>query len=180
MADEPAKKTPDTDATEPELIPVPAPPMGREFWAVMALIGVLVLLIIYAQVQGITKPIPVNLTKTNWTLTYYVNESGTMIPLADGTNVTLQFGDKNSSVLAGYSGCNWYRYNYTSSSTTLVLDLKSKSLTKMHCTRPGIMQIESEYLHNLESTKTIKFRSDRLYLYDQDQNLLLVFRQISG
>ena len=63
MDDEPAKITPRSDApVTPDPVPNPAAPMGRGFWAVMALIGVLILLIIYAQVQGVTRTIPVNLT----------------------------------------------------------------------------------------------------------------------
>lgn len=178
MADEPAEKKPVPGMPEPDLVPVPAPPMGRGFWAVMALIGILVLLIIYAQVQGVTKPVPVDLAGTNWTLRDYANDTNTLVPLADGTEVTIQFGLENGTVLTGHSGCNWYRYNYSIKSATFVLDKESGTLTKMHCTSAGVMQSESQYLHNLESSVTIKFRSDLLYFYDNDKNLILVFRQI--
>ena len=120
MDDDPAETTPGTDApVDPDLVPLQAAPMGRGFWAVMALIGLLILLIIYAQVQGITKPVSVNLTGTNWTLTYYVNENGAMVPMTNGTDVTIRFGLENGTILGGHSGCNWYSYNYTSTSSTL-------------------------------------------------------------
>ena len=75
--------------------------MGLGFWAMMALIGVLVLLIVYAQVQGVTLSCPVNLTGTNWTLTYYTNEKGTMVPVTNGTDVTIRFGLENGTILSG-------------------------------------------------------------------------------
>lgn len=180
MDEQPAEKIPEDDAPDPGLVPLPAAPMGRGFWAVMALIGVLVLLIIYAQVQGVTRSVPVNLTGTNWTMTHYVNDSGTMVPLTNGTDITLWFGKEPGTILGGHSGCNWYTYNYTISTSTFVLERGSGTMTKMHCTDPGVIQVESTYIHNLESSSTIKFRSDHLYLYDPGQKLLLIFSQAPG
>ena len=94
-----------------ESVPVPAAPMGRGFWAAMILIGVLILLIIYAQVQGVTRSIPVNLTGTSWTLTYYESSGETMVPVMNGTKVNISFGLDNGTSLGGYSGCNWYRFS---------------------------------------------------------------------
>ena len=42
-------------------------------------------------------PCPVNLTGTNWTLTYYTNEKGTMVPVTNGTDVTIRFGLENGT-----------------------------------------------------------------------------------
>jgi len=39
------------------------------------------------------------------------------------------------------------------------------------------MQVESTYLHNLENSTSIKFRSDHLYLYDSRDKPLLIFEQ---
>ncbi|MFA6363475.1 META domain-containing protein [Methanoregula sp.] len=178
MDDEPAEITPGSDVpVNPDPVPLPAAPMGRGFWAVMALIGVLILLIIYAQVQGVTKPVSVNLTGTNWTLTYYVNDNGTMVPVTNGTDVTIRFGRENGTIIGGHSGCNWYSYSYTSTSSTLSLARGSGVTTKMFCTAPGVMQVESTYLHNLENSTTVKFRSDHLYLYDTADKPLLIFEQ---
>jgi heat shock protein HslJ len=176
MDDDPAEITPGTDAPEdPDLVPSQAAPMGRGFWAVMALIGLLILLIIYAQVQGITKPVSVNLTGTNWTLTYYVNENGTMVPVTNGTDVTIRFGLENGTLLGGQSGCNSYRYHYTSTSSSLALVRGSGVTTTMFCTAPGVMQVELTYLKDLEDSDAIKFRSDHLYLYDPTDKPLLIF-----
>jgi heat shock protein HslJ len=151
--------------------------MGPGFWAMMALIGVLVLLIFYAQIQGVTRSVPVNLTGTNWTLSYYTNEKGTMVPVTNGTDVTLRFSPGNNTILGGYSGCNWYSYNYTIISSTLTLTPGSGRTNTMLCPAPGVMQIESSYLHDLKNTSTLMFRSDHLYLYDPTEKPLLIFEQ---
>jgi heat shock protein HslJ len=178
MDDDPAEITPGTDAPEDtDLVPSQAAPMGRGFWAVMALIGLLILLIIYAQVQGITKPVSVNLTGTNWTLTYYVNENGVLVPVTNGTEVTIQFGLENGTSLGGHSGCNRYSYKYTSTSSTLALAHGSGVTTEMFCTASGVMQVESIYLKDLENSTAIRFRSDHLYLYDPTDKTLLIFEQ---
>jgi heat shock protein HslJ len=178
MADEPAEITPGTSTQDtPDPAPLPAAPMGSGFWIMMAIIGVLVLLIVYAQVQGVTRSVPVNLTGTNWTLTYYTNEKGTMVPVTNGMDVTLMFSPKNSTILGGYSGCNAYQYNYTIAGSMLTLAPGSGRTTEMFCPAPGVMQVESSYLHNLENTSTIKFRSDHIYLYDPTEKPLLIFEQ---
>ncbi len=178
MDDEPAEITPRSDApANPDPVPNPAAPMGRGFWAVMALIGVLILLIIYAQVQGVTRTVPVNLTGTSWTLTYYSNDGGTMVPVTNGTVVTIRFGLENGTILDGNSGCNGYSYQYTIRGSMLTLTRGSGVTTEMFCTAPGVMQVESTYLHNLENSTTIKFRSDHLYLYDSADKPLLIFEQ---
>jgi heat shock protein HslJ len=176
MDDEPAEITPGSEVpVNPDPVPIPVAPMGRGFWAVMALIGVLIMLIIYAQVQGITKPVSVNLTGTNWTLTYYTDERGTMVPVTNGTDVTIRFGLENGTILGGHSGCNWYSYNYTIDNSTLTLT--SGVVTHIFCTAPGVMQVESAYMQDLENSSTIKFRSDHLYLYDTADKPLLIFEQ---
>ncbi len=178
MTDEPAEIAPGTSAQDtPDPVPLPAAPMGPGFWVTMAIIGVLVLLIVYAQVQGVTRSVPVNLTGTNWTLTYYTNEKGTMVPVTNGTDVTLRFGPANSTTLGGYSGCNAYRYNYTITGSMLTLAPGFGRTTKLFCPAPGVMQVESSYLHDLENTSTIKFRSDHIYLYDTAEKPLLIFEQ---
>jgi heat shock protein HslJ len=178
MDDEPAEITPGSNVpVNPDPLPIPVAPMGRGFWAVMALIGVLILLIIYAQVQGVTRSVPVNLTDTNWTLTYYVNEGGTMVPVTNGTEVTICFGPGNGTLIEGNSGCNGYRYNYTIMNSRLALTRGSGGTKSVICGTPGVMQVESVYLRNLENSATITFRSDHLYLYDTADKPLLIFEQ---
>ncbi len=154
---------------------MPAASMGRGFWAVMILVGVLILLIIYAQVQGVTRPVPVNLTGTSWLLTYYGNDRGTLVPVINGTEVNIAFGLDNGTSLGGYSGCNRYSYAYTVSNYTLVLT--KRVTTTMTCGAPGLMQLESTYMHDLENTSGIRFRSGHLFFYDTEDRPLLIFEQ---
>ncbi|MFZ1127201.1 META domain-containing protein [Methanoregula sp.] len=158
-----------------ESVPVPAAPMGRGFWAAMILIGVLILLIIYAQVQGVTRSIPVNLTGTSWTLTYYESSGETMVPVMNGTKVNISFGLDNGTSLGGYSGCNWYRSQYTISNFTL--SLTKEVTTGTTCAEPGVMQLESEYMQDLRNTSGIRFRSGHLFFYDTADRPLLIFEQ---
>lgn len=179
--DEPTPATPPPpEAADEETPNLPAPPMGRGFWAVMALIGVLVAMIVYAQIQGVTQPIAVNLTASNWTLTYYTGEDGRMIPVPDKIPVTLVFGLNNGTVLGGRAGCNWYSYNYTLSSSRLALEKGSGVTTAMLCTTPAeTMTVESAYLRSLENSSRVRFKNDHLYLYDPADRPLLIFEQES-
>jgi heat shock protein HslJ len=156
--------------------PEPAAPMGRWFWAVMTLIGVLILLIIYAQVQGVTRPVSVNLTGSCWILTYYSDTDGMMVPAVGGAEVNLSFGPAGTTTLGGYAGCAWYSYSYNRANTT-ALHLANGTASVEFCTNPGVMQAESAYLRDLENTSSVRFRSGQLTLYDASGKSLLIFSQ---
>lgn len=155
--------------------PAPAPPMGWKFWAVMGLIALLVGLIVYYQVEIAARPVPVSLVGTSWTLAYYTVGNGTLVPATAATTATLEFDHTNITGLSGCSGCNWYWYNYTIHAPSISVDPESRTLTMANCPEPGVMQFESAYLGNLENATTVTARNDRLYLYDRDKRLLLVF-----
>jgi heat shock protein HslJ len=170
----------DPESPGDEETPLPAQPMGRGFWAVMALIGVLVAMIVYAQIQGVTQPVAVNLTDSNWTLTYYAGNDGRMVPVPDGIPVNIRFGQNNGTVLGGRSGCNWYSYNYTLNASQLTLEAGSGAITALLCTTPPeSMLVESVYIRDLENTSQVRFRNDHLYLYDTTEQPMLIFEQAS-
>ncbi len=158
-----------------DLAPAPPAPMGWGFWAIMALIGVLILLIIYAQVQGITHPVTVNLTETNWTLTSYVSTGGTMVPATTGPKMNLSFGPSNESTLRGYTGCSWYSYVYSLNKTAF--SLSNETLTPSSFDDPGMIQAESSYMDDLKNTTSVRFRGGRLTFYDVGGKPVLVFEQ---
>ena len=160
----------------PEPVPVPAAPMGRGFWAVMTLIGILILLIIYAQIQGITRPVSVNLTGTSWTLDSYTDAAGRMVPVNNGNEVNLSFDPENTTTLDGYAGCNWYSYTYFRYNTT-TLQLGNRTSTMRFCDDAGVMQAESAYLRDLNNTSVIRFRSGQITLYDATGKPILIFEQ---
>jgi len=160
----------------PEPVPVPAAPMGRGFWAVMTLIGILILLIIYAQVQGITRPVSVNLTGTSWTLDSYADATGRMVPVNTGNVVNLSFDPENTTTLDGYAGCNWYLYTYFRYNTT-TLQIGNGTITLRFCNDSSVMQTESAYLRDLNNTSVVRFRSGQLTLYDATGKPILLFEQ---
>jgi hypothetical protein len=160
----------------PESAPVPAAPMGRRFWAVMALIGVLILLIIYAQVQGVTRPIAVNLTGSSWELTSYADTEGRIIPAPAGAEVNLSFGPAGTTTLTGYAACTWYSYTYHQVNST-ALHLTNGTPPVMFCSDPKNMQAASAYRCDLENTSSVRFRNGQLILYDDQGKSLLIFSQ---
>ena len=155
---------------------IPSPPMGRGFWAVMALISVLILLILYAQVQGITHPVAVNLTGSCWTLISYADTSGTIIPLPAGADANLTFSPAGRSTLGGYAGCNWYSYSYNQHNATS-LQLTDRIATKRLCDSPAVMLAEADYLNDLDNTSKVQFRNGEIRFFDTSDRPLLVFRE---
>jgi len=169
------------DCTSPALpaedtVPVPAPPMGRGFWAVMALIAVLILLILYAQVQGITHPIIVNLSGSRWTLISYAGAEGSMVPVQTGVEANLSFGPAGTENLSGYAGCNWYFSTYTWDNAT-ALHSTNRSVTLHVCDKPGVMLEEESYLEDIDNISVVRFRSGQLTFFDRAGRSLLTFRE---
>jgi hypothetical protein len=165
----PATEDPENPVT------IPAAPMGPWFWAVMAMLGVLILMIIYAQVQGVTRPVAVNLTCTSWTLASYADAEGTMIPATAETEANLSFGPADTSTLNGYAGCSWYSYTYSRNSTAF--HLANGTSTLQFCGDPGLTAAGSAYLRDLNNISAARFRSGQLTFYDAADRSLLVFDQ---
>jgi heat shock protein HslJ len=149
--------------------------MGWKFWAVMGLIAILICLIAYYQIETANHPVPVSLAGTSWTLAYYSTGNSTLVPVTSATTATLEFGPGNTTGLSGFTGCNQYRYDYTLRASAFTVDRGTGTITKMNCPGQGIMQFESAYLENLKNTTSVSSRNDHLYLYDQNQKLLLIF-----
>ena len=170
----PGEQSPGTEEL-PTATPAPAQPMGWKFWAVMGLIALLIGLIAYYQIETANHPVPVSLAGTNWTLAYYTAGNGTLVPVTAATTATLGFDPGNTTGLFGQSGCNRYWYNYSLRSSAFSVNRESGTITKMNCPEPGVMQFESAYLEDLENATSLSARNDHLYLYNQNQKLLLLF-----
>jgi len=165
----------ESDAGEPvEQVILPPQPMGPWFWAVMAMIGILLLMILYGQVQGITHPIEVNLTGTRWTLASYADARGTMVPENAGgeAGANLTFGPAGSAMLGGYSGCTGYTYSYERNATTI--HLTNFSILPDSCTSAVAGDASSLYLGDLANASGIRFRSGQLFVTDTAGRPLLV------
>ena len=156
-----------------------APPMGWSFWAVMALVGVLILLIIYAQIQGVTRPVAVNLTGTSWTLASYSDAERIMVTVQGEPVTNISFGPAGMENISGYAGCAWYTYTYTRSNATAFY-FTNKTVVQSSCGGDGGFPAESAYLNDLDYTSTIYFRNGYLTFSDVSGKPVLVFRQAPG
>ena len=166
--DIPAQDTPSSPSPQAPQ----AAPMGRGFWAVMALIGFLVLLIIYSQVQGITRPVSVNLTGTHWEIVSYTSPGSATIAAQPG-GMNLSFGTKNKTGGNGFIGCVQYSFQYAFSNNSFVISNKTE--TAVACSNDRMTGSQAVYLTNLENASFMRFQSGSLTFYDVANHPLLVF-----
>jgi len=162
------------DGEQEELEILPPRPMGFGFWAVMAMIGILLLMILYGQVQGITHPIEVNLTGTRWTLASYADAQGTMVPVnAEGRAETnLTFGPAGSAMINGYSGCTEYSSAYERNAASI--HFVNLSISPGSCNDTVTGEASSLYLGDLANASGIRFRSGQIFVSDTAGRPLLV------
>ncbi|ABS55680.1 hypothetical protein Mboo_1162 [Methanoregula boonei 6A8] len=158
---------------EEEPVILPPAPMGPWFWAVMAMIGILLLMILYGQVQGITHPIEVNLTDTQWTLSSYADAQGTMVPVKDGAGSNISFGLPGDGTLRGMSGCTAYSYQYVRNATSI--HISDGSIISGSCDDPGTGNATSLYFSDLTRASGLRFRSGQIFVSDAAGRPLLVF-----
>lgn len=165
------------DSLDPDMPPhddAPTKPpqkMEPAFYAALALIGVLVLLIVIMNISGTRASAGITLTRSDWTMQSYADETKRLVPAMSGTPVTVSFG--NSGRLGGSSGCNQYAATYTT--RDLAISISSVVATMMYCEDPAIMHQESAYLANLAKAVEIRVNESNLYLYDSSGKPLLVF-----
>ncbi|MDD5186876.1 MAG: META domain-containing protein [Methanoregula sp.] len=149
-------------------------PMGRNFYLVMALIGVLCLLIIFLNIPNTRASAETTLVTTNWTLESYAGASGMLVPVYSGTAVTAQFA--KDGIMTGSAGCNRYIATYTIDDYDL--SITSPGLTKMHCTAPGVMNQESAFVSLLPKVTAIRIYGEELNMYNVSGRQILVFSAV--
>ena len=149
----------------------PPEKMDLRFYAALALIGVLVLMVVVLNYPAARANAGVMMTRTNWTLQSYTDATGIHCPVITGSEVTARFG-KDGKV-TGRSGCNWYAATYATKDYTV--NLSRESGTSMVCWDPGIMEQESAFLADLERASSFRVSESTLKLYDADGKTVLVF-----
>lgn len=160
----------------PAPAPVPAPPMGRAFWYVMTLIGIMLVLIVYTQYQAYIREEPVvELNGTTWTLMQYADNNGVLHQVRNGTIVNATFGPGEGNLVGGRSGCNWYSANMSFAGSQLTIS--SFVTTKMNCPEPGVMDLEQTYQQQLTAVGSGQIRSGLLYFYDHNQKPVLIYNR---
>jgi len=156
---------------EPETGPVKPAPMGRGFYIVVGLIGVLVLLILFFNLPAAQAAAAVTLTHTNWVLMSYADSTGSIVPVQNGSFVSAQFG--TGGQLAGSAGCNQYHGTYFIMGETM--NVTGLASTMMYCPAPGVMALESDWLNDLQRVSLYRIHGTQLYLYDSTGKPLLLF-----
>ena len=168
---EPGTEPIQSPAEDPDLEPVKPSPMGRNFYLVMALIGLMLFLIVFFNVPATRASAAATLVTNNWTLASYATTPGVLVPVMDSTQVTARFG--RDGIVRGSAGCNGYTGTYTIKE--YALSITALGSTKMSCPASGVMIQETRFLSDLGNASAIRIYDPNLNVYDGQGKLLLVF-----
>jgi heat shock protein HslJ len=172
MTDESPAGAGDSPPGDPDNFP-DAPPekMGLAFYAALALIGCLVLMVLVLNYPAVRANAGMVMTQTNWTLQSYTDAAGIAIPVITGSIVSAQFSPDGS--VTGSAGCNRYAATYQTHDYSI--NISGTSSTKMHCQEPGIMNQESAFLADLSEASSFRVSQSSLKFYDNAGKTMLVF-----
>jgi len=145
--------------------------MDLAFYGALALFGVLVLLIVFINVQGIRTSAGILLTLNNWTLQSYVDTRGVLVPTITRTPITAKFGTDGK--VSGSAGCNQYNANYTTRNLAIIIS--SPVMTERYCENPIVGQQEAAYLNDLPKAVELRVSESNLNFYDTTGKPVLVF-----
>ncbi len=164
--------TPDESAVSNEET-VPAPPpekMGVGFYAALAIIALLVLMILFLNYPAVKAGAGAALAEHNWTLQFLADRSGTLVPVQNGTIVTAVFDRQGG--MSGSTGCNRYDARFNASEYQIAIT--GISSTEKACPGPGIMDQESAYLSDLSGVSFFRISESTLKFYDRAGKTILV------
>jgi heat shock protein HslJ len=159
-------------AEEPQDAP-PGPPqkMGPAFYGALALVGFLVLMVVFLNYPAAKASAGMQMTKTTWALQSYTDNTGIFIPALSGAGVSARFG--SDGTLAGSAGCNHYSAGYSTKDYSLTISDVTSTL--MFCQDPGVMEQESAFLADLPKAASFRVDESSLRVYDSAGKPLLVF-----
>jgi heat shock protein HslJ len=164
MADDPDR--------EPENAPEgPPEKMGLAFYAALALVGILVIMVVFLNYPATKASAGTLMTQTNWTLQSYTDKTGILIPALSGGGVSARFARDGS--MTGSAGCNQYAASYSTRDYTI--NITNTVSTLRFCTEPGIMDQESAFLEDLIKADSFRVDESFLKMYDDDGKPLMVF-----
>ena len=152
-------------------IALPPQPLDLKFYLALALVGLLVLLILFINIPGIRASAGVSITRANWTLQSYTDSTGTLVTVQPETRITAIFGIDGR--LSGSAGCNEYGAAYTV--RDYPISISPVVSTKILCSSPYIMQQESDYLNDLSGVAELRISESGLRLFDRSGKPVLVF-----
>jgi heat shock protein HslJ len=144
---------------------------GPAFYASLALIGCLVLMVVFLNYPAARANAGTMLTATNWTMQSCRDSTGILVPAHSATEVTAKFG--GDGMVAGRAGCNGYFAAYTTRDYSI--SITGIGSTKMLCHGPGIMDQESAFLSDLSMAASFRVSESTLKFYDANGKTVLVF-----
>jgi heat shock protein HslJ len=149
----------------------PSEEMGPGFYAALALVGLLVLLIL---LNPLALPTDAGreLAKTSWTLRSCADAGGTLVPVMNGSEITARF-DPDKGRMTGSSGCNGYSAPYTTKGNTI--SFTGDVTMEKTCELPGIMEQESAFLSGIPKAASFGVSSQTLKMYDAAGETIFVF-----
>jgi heat shock protein HslJ len=99
------------------------------------------------------------LTETTWIVTHAGREEGDLLPIIEGTALTLEFDGER---VHGSAGCNRYFGPATIGETVQIGPLAT---TMMYCSHPeGVMEQERRFLDLLGEADSVRVEDDLLEL----------------
>jgi len=162
----------DTTIDDQEITPSgPPEKMGLSFYAALALIGILVLMVVFLNYPAVRANAGALMAQTNWTLQSYTDATGIHIPVISGSNVTARFGQDGR--VTGSAGCNGYSALYATKD--YAINLSFESVTSMLCWDPDIRDQESAFLADLSEASSFRVSESSLKFYDAAGKTVLVF-----
>jgi heat shock protein HslJ len=173
MADDPPASPDDAAGNDQETTPVgPPEKMSPAFYASLALIGILVVMVVLLNYPGAQANAGIMITQSNWTLQSLTDSTGILIPARSGTEVTARFS-RDQGRMSGNAGCNWYSDIYTTKD--FAINLTPESITDMRCWDPGVAEQESAFIADLSKASSFRFSGSALKFYDASGKTVLVF-----
>jgi len=172
MTGDPAPGSCEGSLDDPEAVPAgPPEKMGRSFYAALALIGILVLMVVFLNQPAARANAGTVITETPWALRSYADATGTLVPVISGAEVNADF--RRDGTLTGSAGCNRYAASYTTRDYGITVTNTSSTL--MFCPGPGIMEQESAFLADLSGSSWFRVSGSSLKFYDASGKPVLVF-----
>jgi len=149
----------------------PAEKTGLAFYGALALIGLLVLMVVFLNYPAEKASAGAMMTRTCWTLQSYTDKTGILIPALSGSRVSARFGSDGS--LTGSGGCNHYSARYSTRDYSLTISDAVSTL--MFCPDPGVMDQETAYLGDLPRAASFRVDDSSLRMYDSAGRPLIIF-----
>lgn len=150
---------------------LPPEKMGLPFYGALALVGLLVLMVVFLNYPAARASSGTIMTQMNWTLESLMNNTGMLVTTQSGTEVSALFNREGR--MSGNAGCNQYSAAYQTQDYSI--NISGTSSTKMFCPGPGVMEQESAFLSDLSKVSSFRVSESALKLYDSAGKTVLVF-----